>query len=43
MNLQEQIEARKNGLAPSQLNKQRIPIWGVGLEKGQEPTCETHP
>ena len=43
MSVAEQIQARKEGLAPSQLNRQRIPIYGVGLAEGQEPTCETHP
>lgn len=39
----EQIQARQNGLAPSQLNNQRVPIYGVGLAEGEEPTCLTHP
>ena len=39
----EQINARKNGLAPSQLNRQKTPIWGVGLADGQAPTSLTHP
>ena len=42
-NVSEQIDARKNGLAPSQLNRQKIPIWGVGLADGQAPTSLTHP
>lgn len=42
-NVSEQIDARKNGLAPSQLNRQKIPIWGVGLADGQAPTSQTHP
>ncbi|SPX84658.1 hypothetical protein [Moraxella ovis] len=33
----------KNGLAPSQLNRQKTPIWGVGLADGQAPTSLTHP
>lgn len=39
----EQIQARQNGLAPSQLNNQRVPIYGVGLAEGEAPTCLTHP
>ncbi|UTO05188.1 NADH-quinone oxidoreductase subunit NuoF [Moraxella sp. FZLJ2107] len=39
----EQIDARKNGLAPSQLNNQRVPIYGVGLAEGEAPTSLTHP
>lgn len=42
-NVSEQIDARKNGLAPSQLNRQKTPIWGVGLADGQAPTSLTHP
>lgn len=42
-NVSEQIDARKNGLAPSQLNRQKTPIWGVGLADGQAPTSQTHP
>ncbi|AKG15580.2 NADH-quinone oxidoreductase subunit NuoF [Moraxella bovoculi] len=42
-NVAEQINARKNGLAPSQLNRQKTPIWGVGLADGQAPTSLTHP
>lgn len=42
-NVSEQIDARKNGLAPSQLNRQKTPIWGVGLANGQAPTSQTHP
>ncbi|MPW62691.1 NADH oxidoreductase (quinone) subunit F [Moraxella catarrhalis] len=42
-NISEQIDARKNGLAPSQLNRQKTPIWGVGLADGQAPTSLTHP
>lgn len=42
-NVAEQIYARKNGLAPSQLNRQKTPIWGVGLSDGQAPTSLTHP
>lgn len=42
-NVAEQIHARKNGLAPSQLNRQKTPIWGVGLADGQAPTSLTHP
>ncbi len=41
--VQSQINARQNGLAPSQLNRQKIPIWGVGLTEGQAPTSKTHP
>ena len=41
--LAEQIDARKNGLAPSQLNRQAIPIYGVGLKDGEAPTSLTHP
>ncbi len=41
--VQSQINARQNGLAPSQLNRQKIPIWGVGLAEGQAPTSKTHP
>ncbi|WFF37985.1 NADH-quinone oxidoreductase subunit NuoF [Moraxella nasibovis] len=41
--LASQIQARQNGLAPSQLNRQKTPIWGVGLAEGQEPTSLTHP
>lgn len=43
MSVAEQIQARKNGLAPSQLNRQRVPIYGVGLAEGQAPTHKTHP
>lgn len=39
----EQIQARQNGLAPSQLNNQRVPIYGVGLAEGEAPTSLTHP
>lgn len=42
-NVAEQINALKNGLAPSQLNRQKTPIWGVGLADGQAPTSLTHP
>lgn len=42
-NVSEQIDARKNGRAPSQLNRQKTPIWGVGLADGQAPTSQTHP
>ena len=42
-NVSEQIDARKNGLSPSQLNRQKTPIWGVGLADGQAPTSQTHP
>lgn len=41
--LAEQIDARINGLAPSQLNRQAIPIYGVGLKDGEAPTSLTHP
>lgn len=41
--LKSQIQARQNGLAPSQLNRQKTPIWGVGLEQGAAPTSLTHP
>ncbi|MDO4895235.1 NADH-quinone oxidoreductase subunit NuoF [Moraxella sp.] len=41
--LKSQIQARQNGLAPSQLNRQKTPIWGVGLAEGQAPTSLTHP
>lgn len=41
--LAEQIDARINGLAPSQLNRQAIPIYGVGLKEGEAPTSLTHP
>ncbi|WP_432806252.1 NADH-quinone oxidoreductase subunit NuoF [Moraxella nasicaprae] len=41
--LKSQIQARQNGLAPSQLNRQKTPIWGVGLADGQAPTSLTHP
>lgn len=41
--LKSQIQARQNGLAPSQLNRQKTPIWGVGLADGQAPTNLTHP
>lgn len=43
MSVAEQIEARKQGKAPSQLNRQRVPIYGVGLQAGQAPTSQTHP
>lgn len=42
-NIATQISARKNGLAPSQLNRQKTPIWGVGLQAGEAPTSLTHP
>ncbi|VEG13801.1 NADH-quinone oxidoreductase subunit NuoF [Moraxella cuniculi] len=38
-----QIDARKLGKAPSQLNRQRIPIYGVGLAEGEAPTSLSHP
>lgn len=38
-----QITARKLGKAPSELNRQRVPIYGVGLAEGQAPTSLTHP
>lgn len=41
--LASQITARQNGLAPSQLNRQKTPIWGVGLADGQLPTIKSHP
>ncbi len=42
-NIEAQMLARKIGKAPSQLNRQAVPIYGVGLEEGQEPTSLTHP
>lgn len=41
--LQSQIAARKQGFAPSQLNRQKTPIWGAGLQAGQAPTSLTRP
>lgn len=38
-----QIIARQKGLAPSQLNRQKIPIYGVGLADNQAPTSLSHP
>lgn len=39
----EQLLAKKLGKAPSELNRQRVPIYGVGLEEGEPPTTKTHP
>lgn len=43
MNIHEQITAKNQGKAPSQLNRQRIPIYAVGLKDGEAPTSLTHP
>ncbi len=43
MNIHEQIIAKNQGKAPSQLNRQRIPIYAVGLKDGEAPTSLTHP